>query len=135
MCKLGDIIVVKEFKNENGITIPKHSFIVIDDNKDSIKGLNYDFVTNMMGSFHNEEHKKKKLKYKQNLYIPKGQIIGKNLNLKDGFIKANNLYLFKKDKIRYRKIGHLNNSITNELLNIIQILQKENKARLITTNL
>ena len=27
MCKLGDIIVIKEFKNEFGETIPKHSFV------------------------------------------------------------------------------------------------------------
>lgn len=33
MCKLGDIIVVKEFKNEYGETIPKHSFVVINDEK------------------------------------------------------------------------------------------------------
>ena len=36
MCKLGDIIVVKEFKNENDKTIPKHSFAVINDEEDFV---------------------------------------------------------------------------------------------------
>ncbi len=44
MCKLGDIIVVDEFKNEVGEVVSKHSFVVIDDNNDCIEGLNYDFV-------------------------------------------------------------------------------------------
>ena len=34
MCKLGDIIVVKEFVNENGETVSKHSFVVINDEPD-----------------------------------------------------------------------------------------------------
>ena len=38
MCKLGDIIVVKEFKDKNGIIIPRHSFVVIDENKNYIQG-------------------------------------------------------------------------------------------------
>ena len=59
MCKLGDIIVVKEFKNELGEAIPKHSFVVINDEMDYVEGLKYDFVTNMMCSFHSDEHKTK----------------------------------------------------------------------------
>ena len=26
MCRVGDIIVVKEFKDKNGIVVPRHSF-------------------------------------------------------------------------------------------------------------
>ena len=31
MCKVGDIIVIKEFKNEIGEPVKKHSFVVISD--------------------------------------------------------------------------------------------------------
>jgi len=48
MCKLGDIILVNEFKNKDGEIVAKHSFVVINDEKDSICGLMYDFVANIM---------------------------------------------------------------------------------------
>ena len=37
MCKLGDIIVINKFKNENGDTITKHSFVVINDEKNYVE--------------------------------------------------------------------------------------------------
>ena len=52
MCKLGDIIVIKEFKNEFGETISKHSFVVISAQANYIEGFRYDFVSNMLCSFH-----------------------------------------------------------------------------------
>ena len=36
MCKLGDVIVVKEFRNEYGKIVPKHSFVVINDEQDFV---------------------------------------------------------------------------------------------------
>ena len=59
MCKLGDIIVIKQFKNEVGEKVKKHSFVVVSDDKNTIEGLEYDFISNMLCSFHNEEHKRK----------------------------------------------------------------------------
>ena len=135
MCKLGDIIVVKEFKNEIGTIISRHSFVVVDDRENSIKGLNYDFVANMMGSFHNEKHRTEKLNYKQNILISKEQVNGKKLNQKDGYIKVNNFYLFNKKKIEYKTIGHLNKKTIKELLKTILELNKQNKTNLIITNL
>ena len=44
MCKLGDIIVVKEFKDKDGNTVPKHSFVVINDEKDYVVVI--DFIGN-----------------------------------------------------------------------------------------
>ena len=41
MCKVGDIIVVNKYIAENGKEIGRHSFVVIDDNPDSICGLDY----------------------------------------------------------------------------------------------
>ena len=65
MCKIGDIIVVRKYIGDDGKIINKqHSFIVIDDNSNQISGLKYDMVANVMSSFRDDKHKKKKLKYK-----------------------------------------------------------------------
>lgn len=80
MCKLGDIIVINKFKNENGDTITKHSFVVINDEKNYVEGLKYDFVSNMLCSFHNKHHKNKKLKFRENFEIKEELISGKKIN-------------------------------------------------------
>jgi len=69
MCKIGDIIVIEKYIGEDGKMIHRHSFVVISDKEGYIEGLKYDLVTNVMSSFKNEKHKKKKLKYKQNVKI------------------------------------------------------------------
>ena len=80
MCWVGDVIVVKEFKDNNGIVVLKHSFVVISDEVGIIESYSYDFIANIMCSFHNENHKKRKLKIKSNLEITPNKIKGKNVN-------------------------------------------------------
>lgn len=135
MCKLGDIIVVKEFKNELGNIIPRHSFVVINDESDYVEGLKYDFVTNMMCSFHDDEHKNKKLKYKQNLPVIEKYISGEKINSKEGYIKANFLYYFDKSEIEYQVIAHMDAELLDELMQLILVLNEENKLQSVTTNL
>lgn len=135
MCKLGDIIVVKEFKNECGKIVSKHSFVVIHDEQDYVEGLKYDFVSNMMCSFHNNNHKNKKLKYKENLPIKEKLIYGSKINSKEGFIKADQLYYFNKKKIEYIVLAHIDSSLLNELIALITELHNEGKLRIVTTNL
>ena len=135
MCKLGDIIVVKEFKNELGEAIPKHSFVVINDEMDYVEGLKYDFVTNMMCSFHSDEHKNKKLRYKQNLPVKTEHISGEHINSKEGYIKANHLYYFDKKHIEYKVIAHMEAELLDELVQLILVLNEENNLEIITTNL
>ena len=135
MCKLGDVIVVKEFRNEYGKIIPKHSFVVINDEQDFVEGFKYDFISNMLCSFHNEEHKKKKLQYKQNLEIKEEKIFGEKINNKEGYIKANQLYFFDKSKIEYKVIAHLDSELLDELVQLILELQKSNLLIPIYTNI
>ena len=59
MCKLGDIIVVNNYKGEDGKEIRKHSFVVIDDESGTIAGLEYSFVASVISSFKNVALKKK----------------------------------------------------------------------------
>ena len=77
MCKLGDIIFVKEYFGSDGKKVNQHSFVVINDKKDFIEGLCYDFVANVMLSFHNEEHKARKLKYKRIFLSKKRKLVAK----------------------------------------------------------
>ena len=66
MCKLGDIIVVNKYIGENGKHIGRHSFIVIDDNEDIIRGIEYTHIATVISSFKSKEQKRKKLNYKGN---------------------------------------------------------------------
>ena len=135
MCKLGDIIVVNKFKNENGKIISKHSFVVINDEPNFIEGFKYDFTSNMMCSFHNEEHKSKKLKYEENLEIKSNEIIGKTINNKEGYIKADQIYYFDKNKIEYKVFAHIEPELLDELVKLIIKLHDKNKLKIITTNI
>lgn len=135
MCKLGDIIVVNKFKDKDGNIIPKHSFVVINDEADFIEGFEYDFISNVMCSFHNEKHKKHKLKIKSNLEIKPYQVHGKKLNSKGGYIRADDLFYFKKSKIEYKVIAHIENELLDTLVQLIIMLHDEHKERNIITNL
>lgn len=135
MCKLGDIIVVKEFKNEYGDIIPKHSFVVINDEVDYVESLKYDFVSNMMCSFHDEEHKNKKLKFEENFQIKEKLISGKKINGKSGYIKADQLYYFDKNLIEYKVIAHMDDELLDELVQLILVLNEKGLLKNVTTNL
>lgn len=135
MCKLGDIIVVKQFKNEEGNIVSKHSFVVINDEPDFVQGLKYDFVSNMMCSFHSKIHKTKKLKYKENLLVKEGYLSGDKINNKEGYIKADQLYYFNKKRIKYKVIAHMDDELLDELVKIILILHDNNKIKMVTDNL
>ena len=135
MCKLGDIIVIKEFKNELGEKVTRHSFVVINDEKNSIEGMNYDFISNMLCSFHSDVHKAKKLKFKENYEIAEKMIKGNNLNTNTGYIKMDQLYYFDKSLIDYYVLGHINLDLLDELLQLILMLSSKGKLKYVTTNL
>ena len=135
MCKLGDIIVVKEFKDINGQKIPKHSFVVINDEENYVEGLRYDFVSNMMCSFHNKDHKNKKLRFEENFPIKEELISGEKINNKSGYIKADQLYYFDKNLIEYQVIAHMESELLDELVQLILLLNEKGLLKNITSNL
>ena len=126
MCKLGDIIIINEFKSLEGDIVPKHSFVVINDEEDYVEGLKYDFVSNMMCSFHNEDHKKKKLRFEENLPIREELISGDKINSKDGYIKADQLYYFDKS---------MDDELLDDLVQLILLLNEKGKLKNVITNL
>ena len=135
MCKLGDIILIKEFKGEDGILLKQHSFIVIDDNKNQIRGLDYDFVAPIMSSFRDYEHKNKMLSYKVNKEITNDNIQGDFELKKPSYVKTNKLYYFNKNKIKYITLARITDEYLDELVKVILELDVKDKLSLITENI
>lgn len=136
MCKLGDIIVVNKYMAENGKEIGRHSFIVIDDNPDSIQGLDYTHVTTVISSFKDEEQRKNKLKYEGNMEIMEFEQNGETKSFKKpSYTKADKLFYFDKNKLDYYVFGRISDDLLDELMKLILLLEKENKLTIITDNL
>ena len=119
MCQIGDIIIINQYKDKDSI-ISKHSFVVIDDENGTIQGLPYDFVANALSSFKNPKQKKRKLSYPGNFAITSNDTVTNPHNNKDGYIKADQLYYFAKDKISYRVIGQIKEDVFNDLIEFIE---------------
>lgn len=136
MCKIGDIIVVKKYIGDDGKVINKqHSFVVIDDNPDKVEGISYDLVTNVMSSFKDEEHKKRKLSHKENLPIVSDDIISNTKNGKGGYIKADQLFYFDKSRLDYYVFAQISPELLDELIRLIIELRIERKVKMNIRNL
>lgn len=134
MCKFGDIIVVNKYIGERGSIVNKHSFVVIDDEKGVISGLDYDMVAAAISSFKNNQHKLKKLKYKENMELPIDSMKQKNLK-KYSYVKADQAHYFNKSKLDYYVLGTLKKKYIDKLLFLIAELRLEGKTKQIVQNL
>lgn len=120
MCQIGDIILIRRYK-DNEKNLNKHSFVVIDDEEGEIEGVPYDFICNVMSSFKTEEQKEWKLtKYPGNFPIALDDRDVENDNGKEGYIKTDQLYYFKKEFLDYKVIGSLKPEIFNLVLEFIE---------------
>lgn len=136
MCKLGDIIVIDKYIGEDKKIINKHSFVVINNKPGFIEGLKYDLVANVMSSFKSKEQRIKKLKFIENVEILSNQVIS-NLtkNEKNGFIKADQLIYFDKNKIDFYVLGHIDEELLDKLTLIIVYLNQKGLLKQNTSNL
>lgn len=135
MCKLGDIIVVNKYIGEDGKEIGKHSFIVIDDNPDCIRGLEYTHVTTVISSFKSEEQRKHKLNYKENMEISSFEKNGIKHFKKSSYVKADKLFYFNKEKLDYYVFGRISDDLLEDLMKLILHLSANDKLTIITENL
>lgn len=119
MCKIGDIILVKEYKDGN-MTLKKHSFIVLSDSNGTIEGLAYDMICNVLSSFKNDTQKQHKLNYPGNFPVANDDTITDPDNGKDGYLKTDQLYYFNKAKIEYEVIGYIKPDILNLIFEFIE---------------
>lgn len=118
MCKVGDIIVVRNYKSQ-GRDLGRHSFVVLSTENGQIRGLDYDMVCNVMSSFHSEEHRKKKLGYPGNFEYSAEQENIKGGHGKAGYIKAEQFFYFDSNKIDFYVLGNVEPELFNELLEFI----------------
>lgn len=102
----------------------------MNDSEGKIEGLPFDLTCSVMSSFKNEEHRKKKLSMKQNLEITVEDGVKK-----DGFIKANQIHYFQKDKLDYIVVGSVTPELFAELMKLIEELFKDEEILVNTSNL
>ena len=121
MCKARDIIIVNDYESQ-GSSLSRHSFVVLDDEGGEIYGLPYDIVCNVLSSFKDEAHKKHKLSFPGNLPVSVQDFNIANGNKKAGYIKTEQFYYFKKDKINYKVIGNMTQEAFDELIVFINSL-------------
>lgn len=119
MCKIGDIILVDNYK-DNGCNLNKHSFIVIEDENGTIEGVPYDFICNVMSSFKNDKQKLRKLRYPGNFPISHNDTVTDPHNNRDGFVKTDQLYYFKKDNINFKVIGNVIPEVLDMIFDFIE---------------
>ena len=119
MCQIGDIILVQKYK-DHGQDLSRHSFVVISDENGEIQGLTYDFIANVLSSFKSDTQRERKLKYPGNFPIDSSDTETNPHNNKSGYVKADQLYYFAKDKLSYTVIGTMKPDVFNELMNFIE---------------
>lgn len=128
--EIGDVIVISYYITPDNVKMQQHSFVVLQTMSGKIAGieigldleLEFDLVTAVMSSIKNKKHREKiQSFYPKDMIVEfnDAQII--NGNKKDGFIKTNQLYYFKKEEISYMKIGRLNENTLDKLFELIEI--------------
>lgn len=129
MCKIGDIIAVPNFVGDGNNLVGTHYFIVVNDNNGKIEGLDFNVVGTVMSSFKSEEHKKKKLKYEENIEITEKEGKINNRDLRDGYIKADQLHYFNKKKTNYFVVGQVDGDVLIRLLQRMQYLDTKGNLK------
>lgn len=132
MCKVGDIILVNEYKHENR-TLSRHSFVVINDEGGEVEGIPYDLVCNVMSSFKNPQQKARKMQYDGNFPIVSTDVVTNPNNGLSGYIKSDQLYLFNKSKLDFSVIGYLKQDILELLFQYIE--ESDFELEVLTDNL
>ena len=134
MCKLGDIIVVNNYIGDDGTQLSQHSFVVVNDEKGTIAGLDYSMVASVISSFKSEEQRRKKLKYEENMELPLDSMNKKVLK-KPSYVKADKAFYFNKDKLDYYVLATLKDEYLDKLLKLILKLVSEGELNQIIDNL
>ena len=89
----------------------------------------------VISSIKDERHKQKKLKYIENILITQNDRSCNPENGKEAFIKADQLYYFKKNKIKYTVMGYATDEIMDTIYEIIEILDKDDKLKINIKNI
>ena len=133
--KVGDIIIVDSFGSQ-GVSVGRHSFVVIDDTNNEVCGLYYDFIALLMSTFKDEEQRKKKMKFPGNFPVAASSEDIERGHGREGYIKAEQFYYFSKAKTPYLIIGELKAETLESLFDFIESMpEKGIKIQRIIDNL
>lgn len=132
MCAVGDIIFVRSYISHDGKNMNGHPFIVVDDQDGQIRGLDFDIACTVMSSLDGKsvEYRERKLIHQENL-----EFSIQDGNTRDGFIKADQVYLFNKNDIQFRVIGSADPEFMQKLLSLIIELKDKGTLDIIIKNL
>ena len=130
MCKVGDIVIVENFKNELGEDVERHPFIIIGDKKGTVLGNETDRVGVLLNSFRNRYHRDKKLKFPANMEVRK-----KDGAVKGSYAKTNYLFCFDSNNTEMIKVGSVNKEFLRSLRKNIAKNLQDNKIIVITSNI
>ena len=96
---------------------------MIDDSNGKVFGVDFDFIAVVMSSFKDQLQRERKLRYPGNFPVAAdSSMLASWANTKDGYIKAEQFYYFKKDNLKFRTIGKLTEDAFNSLIAFIEDL-------------
>lgn len=135
MCKKGDIILVYSYRDD-AKTLNQHSFIVLEDSGGQIGGLSFDFISLVMSSAKTSAQFKRKMQYDGNLPISASETNVPGGNQKDGYVKCDQFYYFRKDLITYSVIGNIAQGVLDIIIDYInELIEAGVNFRDITDNI
>lgn len=125
MCKVGDIILISQFKDGKNV-VGKHPFLVLDDTGGIVRGTyNYDFIALLMSSNTTIAKHKKLNRYLGNFPIAAEDkmITDTSFNNLDSYIIADQFYYFDKSEVKFIQLGSMDEEIYNLLIEFMNELK------------
>lgn len=136
MCRVGDIIKIESYIGDDGKKVGRHSFVVLSENKDYIKGLAFDLVGTPMSSIKDDAQRVKIEKDERLMIIRTNDQNGMPASkYEESFIKANLMYYFERKKVEYKVLGSLNVETFMELQQKLSDLDNKDKIKQVLDNL
>ena len=136
MCQIGDIIKIEKYIGDDGKEVGRHSFVVLSEDKDIIKGLDFDLVGTPMSSIKNKKQRAKIEKDHKLMIIRTNDQNGMpTSNYEESFIKAHLMYYFKRKNLEYKNLGSLNVETFLELQAKLNELDDKNEIEQVLKNI
>lgn len=136
MCQIGDLIMIEKYIGDDGVEVGRHTFVVLSEDANVIKGLSFDLVGTPMSSIKNKKQREKIERNHKLMIIKTNDQNGMPASkYEESFIKAHLMYYFKKDKLKYKNLGSLNVETYMELQSKLQELDESDEIEQVITNL
>lgn len=136
MCQIGDIIKIEKYIGDDGVEVGRHTFVVLSEDADTIKGLSFNLVGTPMSSIKSDEQRNKIENNHKLMIIKTNDQNGMPASkYEESFIKAHLMYYFQKDKLEYKNLGSLNVETFIELQNKLLELDENDELEQVITNL